>query len=448
MTNRPPETRYAENGDISIAYQVVGDGELTLFVLPGLFSNVDSFHELPGYSETLNRLAEFSRVVTFDKRGQGLSDRIEGVPSLEERVSDIRAVMKALDVDKVALLGCSDGGSMAMLFAATYPEHTIGLMLFGAFAKAFADDDYPFMPVREERQARVEAFAANLGKGMSLNMMDPDRAADADVRRLYGRAERASATPKSLLRYFKLVIDTDLRPILPAIRVPTLVLHHRNDIQAPFASGQHLADSIDGARFVDLGLGGHAFWSGDSRKLADEIRGFLIGDGRAAVATDRTLATILFTDIVGSTRALSEMGDAKWRDLLDSHDKLAAQTVSRFRGRLIKSTGDGLLAIFDSPGRAIQCAGELTRDMTGLGISLRNGIHTGEIETRGDDISGIAVHTAARILETADAGEIHVSGIVAALVAGSPQFSFSDCGPADLAGIPGPVHLLEARIGG
>ena len=444
MLTELPEIQYVENGDVSIAYQVIGDGEPTLIVLSGLFSNIDSFHELPGYTEALKYLSEFARIITFDKRGQGLSDRITDAPSLDERVSDMRAVMAAAGTERAAIMGCSDGGTMAMLFAATYPEKTSALILFGAFAKACAAEDFPHMPGREERWARINGFAASLGKGNSLNMLDPALANDEEVRALYGKAERSSTTPKGLLRYFNIVVDTDLRPILPSIKVPTLVLHHRDDTQAPFAAGQHLANSIQGAQFVDLGMGGHAFWSGNAKNFADHVSLFLGGKPKSEPVSDRVLATVMFTDIVGSTKALNDMGDAKWREILDRHDQIAAQLVRQYRGNMLKSTGDGILATFDGPGRAVQCAGQLAEEVEKLGLKIRTGIHTGEIETRGDDVSGIAVHTAARIMDEASPGQILASGIVAALVAGSAQIKFKELGVENLKGIPSPVQIMEA----
>ena len=440
-----PETRYAESGEVSIAYQVMGQGERDLIVMPGLFSNIDTYHELPGYTVALRQLSAFARVITFDKRGQGLSDRITGVPSLEERVGDLRAVMSAAGAKKVALLGCSDGGTMAMLFAASYSEDTVALILFGAYAKACAANDYPHMAAREERWARIRSFSENLGKGNSLNILAPELASDDDVRALYGKAERSSTTPKSLFRYFNVVIDTDLRSILPSIRVPTLVLHHRDDPQVPFAAGQHLAESIDGARLVDLGMGGHGFWSGNSQKLADHIQSFLTGEATSAAITDRVLATVMFTDIVESTANLAEVGDTKWREILNRHDDMAAQLIRRHRGRIIKNTGDGVLAVFDGPGRAIQCAIALAAGVDQFGIEVRAGIHTGEVETRGDDVSGIAVHTAARIMAEAQPGEVLTSGIVSALVAGSELFEFADRGTKVLKGIPGALQIFSAK---
>ena len=272
MDSTLPTTQYAESDELSIAYQVMGEGEMDLILMPALLAHVEYSHALPGYTDLLGRLSSFARVITFDKRGQGLSDRISTAPSLEERMDDIRTVMDAVGSEKAALLGFSDGGSMSCLFAATFPQKVHALILFGAFAKAFSTPDYPHMPTRDERMGRMQMWAENWGQGFCLKSLAPEMFEDEAMRNLYGRWERLSGTPNSMRKYFDVVIDTDVRPVLGSITVPTLVLHRRDDMQIPFAAGQHLADAIEGARLVDLGNGGHLHWNGDRERFAGEHR--------------------------------------------------------------------------------------------------------------------------------------------------------------------------------
>ena len=441
-----PETNYALSGDVSIAFQVMPGGDIDLIVLPALISHIEFFHELPGFTQFLRRLSAFARVITFDKRGQGMSDRISSAPSMEERMDDIRAVMEAVGSEKAVLFGHSDGGTVAALFAATYPERVQALILYAGFAKSCSAPDYTFMPSRDERWQRVNGWIDNWGKGFGARSIAPQWAEDEELMALFARAERLTGTPTSMRKYFEAVIDTDIRTILPTISVPTLVLNHSDDQQVPVAAGRHLAESINDAKFVDLGEGGHLFFNGDQVRFAGELAEFLTGSRSIVSVTERILATVMFTDIVSSTEKLGQLGDEKWRTVLDEHDNLTKQLVEVHRGRVIKYTGDGALAIFDGPGRAIQCACGLSERVKSLDIEIRTGLHTGEVEVRDDDISSVAVHLASRIVKEADAKEVLVSRIVCDLVTGSKASKFGDRQEHSFKGFSGDWQVFKATM--
>ncbi len=432
-----PDTQYAECDGLSIAYQVTGDGPIDIIMVPGLFSHVELYHEFPEYTEFLGKLSSFARVIAFDKRGQGLSDRIVGTPTFEERTDDLRAVMKAVGSKRAAVFGISEGGAMALLCAASHPDEITHVITFGAYAKACAAPDYPHMPTLEERREKIAAWIKNWGKGDPLPVMMPGLANSDAARRLFGRIERASSTPNAMRGYFDMNLAIDIRDILPAVRVPTMVMHHAGDRQVSPSAGRHLAEAVPGARFVDCGPGGHYAWSNDIDRVIGEIHGFLQGTTARPRGEDRVLATILFTDIADSTRTLSEIGDAAWRALLDRHDAEAADLIELHRGRLVKSTGDGLLATFDGPGRAVQCARAYVDKVVARGIEIRAGLHTGEVEIRDDDIGGAAVHAAARIEEAAAPGEVLVSRTVVDLMVGNDAVRFEELGSQVLKGLPG-----------
>jgi len=446
VTDAMPETRYTESGDVSIAYQVMVGGDIDLIIVPALISHMEHNHELPGYTQFLRRLSSFARVITFDKRGQGMSDRITAPPSLEERMDDIRAVMAATGSSKAVLFGHSDGGTVSTLFAATYPERVQGLVLFGAFAKSYSTPDYPHMPSFEKRWAGVNGWIENWGKGRCIAINAPHLINDSDMVALFGQWERLTGTPASMRRYFEVVIQTDIREVLPTITVPTLVLHRSDDPQVPIAAGRHLADAIDKAKFVDLVEGSHGFFNGNQELFVGEVEEFLTGARTTSAITERVLATVMFTDIVNSTEHLATRGDAEWRRILDRHDALSKQMIESHGGRLIKNTGDGVLATFDGPGRAIHCACGLNERVNSIGIELRTGLHTGEVEVRDNDISGLAVHAASRIMGHAVANEVLVSRIVTDLVAGSESFDFSTRGEHPLKGLSGDWQLLSAAL--
>lgn len=429
-----PNTRYVTSGDVSIAYQVVGAGPIDIIMVPGIVSHVEFLHEFPGYTAFLRRLANFARVVAFDKRGQGLSDRMSGATSLEERMDDVRAIMDDVGSRQAVLLGFSEGAAMSALFAATYPERVSHLILFGAYTRSFATED-------------MIAHRMKLwGTGGIINGLMPSLATNPDVVALVAKAERLSASPGAFRAFSLLNTLIDVRSVLPDVRVPTLVLHRRTDALIPIEFGRNLASQIPGAKFIEYPDGDHAFWTGDVQALIGDIEEFITGqrDG-SADELERVLATVLFTDIVDSTRSAAELGDQAWRRLLDDHDQIARQNIGKHRGTLIKSTGDGILATFDGPGRAVRCAIAFEAASKQIGLPLRAGLHTGEIEMRGRDIGGIAVHAAARVMAQAGSREILVSRVVTELVAGA-GLKFSERGSYELKGLPGRWDLFAASL--
>jgi pimeloyl-ACP methyl ester carboxylesterase len=392
-----PETHYALSGDVNIAYQVMGDGPVDLVLVPGLISHVEFLHELPGYTAALRRLSRFARVVTFDKRGQGLSDRMSGAPSLEQRMDDVRAVMDSIGSARAVLIGFSEGAAMSVLFAATYPERVPHLVLVGAWVRASAPDDV----WREVLERAVKAW----GTGQVLKTVFKSQATNADAVAQLAKLERFSSSPGALRTYLTLNRQVDVSSILPLLRIPTLVLHCRTDAQVDVAIGREIAKQIPGARYIEYPDGDHAFWTGDIENLLLDIEEFVTGRRDSSPDLERVLATVLFTDIVDSTQRAAQMGDEKWRKLLDQHDRVAGQTVENHRGKLVKSTGDGILATFDGPGRAVRCALSFGAAARQLGLPLRAGLHTGEIEVRGRDIGGITVHAAARVMAQSGSNE-------------------------------------------
>ena len=429
-----PETRYAASGDVSIAYQVIGDGPVDIILVPGIVSHVEFLHEFAGYTAFLRRLSSFARVITFDKRGQGLSDRMSDAPSLEQRIDDVRAVMDEVGSKQAVLLGFSEGSPMSALFAATYPDRVSKLVLFGGYASASLTEE-----------AIMQRFKL-WGTGVMARALIPDRLDDQDAVNQIAKFERLSASPGTFKAYMALVARIDVRSILSAIRVPTLVLHRRTDALIPVERGRDLATQIPGAKYIEYPSGGHMFWADDVEAQLGDIEEFITGHRESsAIEFERILATVLFTDIVDSTRSAAEMGDKTWRRLLDSHDQLAKQTVDKHRGNLIKSTGDGILATFDGPGRAVRCALAFGSAAKQIGLPLRAGLHTGEVEVRGNDIGGIAVHAAARVMSQSGANEVLVSRVVTDLVAGA-GLKFSERGSHELKGLPGSWELFAASL--
>ncbi|HKU09029.1 MAG TPA: adenylate/guanylate cyclase domain-containing protein [Bradyrhizobium sp.] len=435
-----PETHYAQSGDVSIAYQVMGDGPIDMIVVPGLFSHIEFLHEMTGYTAFLRRLSAFARVVTFDKRGQGLSDRISGVPSLEQRMDDVRAVMDTIGSRRAALVGFSEGCAMSALFAATYPERISRLVLMGGFARSAARMS------EENWQMSLEQLVKNWGTGAMIRTVIPSQAGTPEAVARFAKFERLSSSPGAIRTILSLNRQIDIRAILPTLQVPTLVLHRRTDIQVPIALGRELAEPIPGAKFIEYPEGDHVFWTGDTEVVAGDIEEFVTGHRDSGSAElERVLATVLFTDIVDSTRSAAEMGDQRWRRILDDHDQLAHQVVDRHRGHLIKSTGDGILATFDGPGRAVRCALAFGSAVRQIGLPVRAGLHTGEIEVRGRDIGGIAVHAAARVMSHCGSDEVLVSRVVTDLVAGA-GLKFADRGSYELKGLPGRWDLFAASL--
>ncbi|MDB5636490.1 MAG: hydrolase [Bradyrhizobium sp.] len=429
-----PETRYALSGDVNIAYQVMGDGPLDIILVPGFMSHIEFRHELPGYTAFLRRLSTFARVVTFDKRGQGLSDRVSDAPSLEQRMDDVRAIMDTIGSRQTTLFGHSEGCAMSALFAATYPERVSRLILFGGYVRR-RDPNF-----EEMLQQRVKLW----GTGAMMMRVIPSLAADPDAVAQFAKFERLSASPGAVKSFTVLNWQIDVSSILPAVRVPTLVLHRKNDAQVSIELGRELAAHIPDAKFIEYTGGDHTFYTGDVEAVLGDIEEFITGHRESSsVDFERVLATVLFTDIVDSTRNAAAKGDQAWRRLLDSHDQLAIQTVEKHRGTLVKTTGDGILATFDGPGRAVRCALSLGAASKQIGLSLRAGLHTGEIEIRGRDIGGIAVHAAARVMAQSRPSEVLVSRVVTDLVAGA-GLKFSERGSHELKGLPGRWDLFAA----
>jgi class 3 adenylate cyclase len=432
------ETHYAKSSDVFIAYQVTGRGSIDLMLAPGFISHLDHAYEEPQLARWLHDVSSFCRLIRFDKRGTGLSDRGVGIPHLEERMDDIRAVLDAVGSNKTALIGVSEGGPMSILFAATFPERVSALILYGCYA--YAPTDVPFLtdPYSPQfEQLVTEAW----GTAKTLPDFAPNAANDPQFRDWWARYERLSASPSGIINLRRMNAEIDVRHVLPTVRVPTLILHRRRDCNILFEAGQRLAEQIPGATFVELPGEDHLFWVGEAgRRSVAEVQKFLLGD-RAIPDTDRVLATVLFTDIAASTQQAAAMGDANWSNLLDVHRMLVRKQLQRFRGREIETTGDGFLSTFDGPARAIRCAHEIVREAASLGTSVRAGLHTGEVELSASEVRGIAVHMAARVSQMAAADQILVSSTVKDLVAGA-GLRFEGLGEKTFKGLEEPVRVF------
>lgn len=435
-------TRYARSGGVNIAYQVVGDenAALDLVFVAGWISNVEYMWEDPHIAHFLARLASFARLIVLDKRGTGLSDRAVEAPTLEQRMDDVRAVMDAAGSERAALMGVSEGGVMCALFAATYPERTSALVLYGTYAKRIWSPDYPWAPTPEERQDFYDAIEQEWGGPVGLEDVAPSVASDPVHQHLWATYLRMGASPGAALALAKLNTEIDIRHALAAIRVPTLVLHRTGDRDIKVAGGRYIAEHVQGSRYVELPGEDHLWWVGDVDAMLDEVEEFLTGVRRGP-EPDRVLATVLFADIVGSTETAVGVGDRRWRELLETYFTLVRRELERFRGREIDTAGDGLLATFDGPARAIRCAASLVQVGARSGLRIRAGLHTGECELVGDKVRGIAVHIGARVAGKAGADEILVSSTVKDLVAGS-GILFEDRGIHGLKGVPGEWHLF------
>ena len=440
--SRAPDIHYAKSGDLNIAFSVIGEGP-DLIVAPGFISHLDIMWAEPSVVHFYSRLASFRRVVTFDKRGTGLSDPAMHASTLEESIDDLRAVMDAAGCERADIVGISEGGTMAMLMAASHPDRVNALVLYGTFTRLLRAADYPLGVTEEQLSELIEVSAKGWGEGVALGGWAPSRRDDADLRQWWARLQRVAASPGMVRNIFALYPQLDIRDVLPAIQVPTLVLHRRDDRMVSVEMGRYLADRIPGAKFVELDGADHLFFTGDADTLLDEIEEFLTGV-RPLPAVERVLATVLFTDIVDSTKRAVELGDERWKELLGRHDARVRQQLERFHGHEVNKTGDGFLARFDGPARAIRCATGIRDVLRGLGLEVRAGVHTGEVELRDDDISGIAVHIAARVAAAAGAGEVLVSRIVVDLVAGS-GLSFASRGEHALKGVAGQWELFAAE---
>jgi pimeloyl-ACP methyl ester carboxylesterase len=434
------ETHYADSGGVSIAYQVHGDGPLDLVLVPGFVSQVELLAEDPTTARFLRRLSAFSRLLVFDKRGQGLSDRPGRPPTLEESMDDLRAVIEAAGFERPAVFGVSEGGPMSALYGATYPGEIAALVLFGTFARMVATDDFPHGISDEQLDRWGAVVRRDWGGPVALDIWAPSRVGDREFERWWARLLRQGTSPAGAIALLDLYREMDVRAILPAIDVPTLVLHRKDDRMISVAQGRYLAETIPGARYVELPGSDHLPFAGDLDGLLDEVEEFLVGS-RDSSESERALATILFTDIVGSTEKAAELGDRGWRQLLERHDAAVRHQLSLHRGREVKTMGDGFLATFDGPARAIRCASAVREEVTGLGIDVRAGIHTGEVELIGEDVGGMAVNIGARIGALAEPGEVLVSSTVRELVVGS-GLEFVDRGTQNLKGAPGEWRLF------
>ncbi len=436
-----PETRYAKSGDVHIAYQVLGDGPIDLLFVPGFVSNVEATWQHPVRAAFFRRLASFSRLILFDKRGTGMSDRTSQIFTLEQRMEDVNAVLDAVGSERAALFGTSEGGPMSILFAASHPQRTIALVIFGSYAKRSWAEDYTFGWLEERWNAVLSNMERNWGtpKGVDLEMWAPSIAHDAERATKSAAYFRAAASPGAALAVMSMNRDIDVRRVLPSVRVPTLILHRVDEKVIDVEHARYLARHIPGARLIELPGVDHIFWIGDGDAILDEVELFLTGR-RQAAEPERVLATVQFTDIVQSTERAAALGDRKWRDVLERFQSMVRETLREHRGREIDTAGDGFLAAFDGPARAIRCAAAVRERARAQGIDLRAGIHTGECEIIGDKLGGIAVHTGSRVASKAEPGEILVSQTVKDLVAGS-GLQFAERGVHSLKGVPGEWRL-------
>lgn len=439
-----PETHYARSGDVYIAYQVIGEGPIDLVFVPGFVSHVEASWQSPKRAKFFNRLASFSRLILFDKRGTGLSDRSSQIFSLEQRMDDVRAVMDAVGSNRAAIFGISEGGPMSLLFAATYPERTTALIMYGAYAKRSWAIDYPFGWRDEEWEAFFDNIERHWGtpQGLDLNIWAPSVANDQSVQEDVAAYLRSAASPGAVRAIMEMNRDIDVRQVLSTIRVPTLIAHRIGDRNIRIQQAKYMLDRIPGAKLVELPGDDHMAWFGDIDAILGEVEEFLTGV-RHEPKPDRVLATILFTDIVGATERAAEVGDHKWSHLLARHNELIREELKRFRGKEIDNAGDGFFVTFDGPARAISCAKAIRNSLTKLKLDVRIGLHTGECEVMEEKISGIAVHIGARVLDLAAPGEILVTSTVKDLVAGS-GLAFTDRGEFELKGVPGEWHLFKS----
>lgn len=440
-----PEIRYAKSGEISVAYEVVGDGPIDLVIAPGFVSHLEISWENPRIQRFAERLAKFARVITFDKRGTGMSDPVEDVPTLEDRMDDIRAVMDAAGSERAVLVGISEGATMCILFAAAHPERTAALVLYGGMARSMWAPDYPW-PATEAAltEALAEFTVPGWGTGDNLDTFAPSLADDPAMRQWWARMERFAASPSMMAKVFQMFLETDVRDALLLVHVPTLVLHQKGDRVVNVGAGRFFAEQIEGAKFVEFESRDHAGWAGDVDTLIGEVEEFLTGARTAAdTDLDRVLATVMFVDLVGSTAKAAELGDQRWRDFLDRDCVVVRRGLERFRGREIKAIGDGFLCVFDGPARAIRAAQSIASGSRSWASRSAPASTPGSAKLIGDDVGGIAVHIGARVVSIADPGAVLVSSTVKDLVAGS-GIEFADRGAHTLKGVPGEWRLSFA----
>ena len=440
-----PETRYARLGELHLAYQVIGEGPPDILLLDQWFGHVDAQWDVPPVAALRERLATFGRLIMFDKRGTGLSDPIptSSLPTLEEFMTDIPAVLDTVGSERAALIANIGGGILAMPFAAAHPDRVSSLILVDCFARFLEAPDFPIGASAEDFTQGIELAEADSGRGVMIDLFAPSVANDERVRRAWARYERNAATPGSTKAIVRLIYESDVRDILPAIRVPTLVIHRAGAVAFRVEHGHYLAEHIPDAKYVELAGVDNLIWAGDQDAMVAEIQDFVTGM-RPVLDPRRVLATVLFTDIVGSTRLAAELGDTRWQGLLAEHNRVVRRQLDRFGGTEIKVVGDGFLATFDGPARAVRCALAIRDDVKQLGLEIRAGLHIGEIEVLADDIAGIAVHIGARVSALGGASEVLVSSTIKDLVVGS-GLAFEDRGTHELKGVPGDWRLFAVR---
>jgi class 3 adenylate cyclase len=441
-----PETKYARLSGLHLAYQVLGEGPPDILLLDQWFSHMEAQWDVRPLAAFRERLASFGRLIMFDKRGTGLSDPIptSSLPTLEEFMADIPAVLDAVGSERAAIISNLGGGMLAVVFAAAHPERVASLVLVDGFARFQMADDFPIGSPPEAVEETLAQADADMGRGLMIDLFAPSLAGDERLRKAWSRYERHAATPGSAVAIVRLMYQSDIRDVLPAIRVPTLVIHRADARGFSAEHGRFLAEHIPGAKYVELPGIDNLIWAGDQEAMVAEIQDFLTGV-RPSPVSRRVLLTVLFTDIVGSTKLAAELGDERWDELLTEHNNAVRTQIERFGGSEIKTTGDGVLATFDGPARAVRCAMAIRDELGALGLEVRAGLHTGEIEVLPDDIAGLAVHIGARISALALPGAILVSSTVKDLTVGS-GLGFEDRGSHDLTGVPGEWRLFEVVV--
>lgn len=438
-----PDTHYARSADgVRIAYQVLGKGPRDLVLVPGWIFNLEIVWEHPSFERFMKRLLRNFRVIMFDKRGTGLSDRDAAQSTMDERMDDVRAVMDAAGSDRASVMGWSEGGNIAALFAATNPARVDALVLYAAGARYRQAPDYPIGFVDDYLEFGKDVLRNHWGEGLGAYFIAPSRAQDENFRKWFGRFERLSVSPGHAEAWLVANMEIDSTEVLKAVQVPTLVLHNVNDGFVPIEFSRYIAEQIPEAKLVEMSGDDHLFWFHNPDEVVSELENFIVG-ARSEETIDRVLSTVVFTDIVDSTTRASTLGDARWREVLDSHDRIVRENVTRFHGKVVKMTGDGVLATFDGPARAVTCATRLERVLSAAGLQIRAGVHTGEIEMRDGDIGGVAVHIAARLVDLAGAGEVLASRTVKDLSAGA-AIGFDDRGVHTLQGMTEPWRLFAA----
>jgi class 3 adenylate cyclase len=443
MATRPGPTQYARSGDHHIAYSVSGGGPIDFLYVPTWLSQSEHLWDHHLVARFFERMASRVRLIMFDRRGTGMSDPYVTPPTLEEQMDDVLAVLDAAGAEQPALFAQLDGGPMATLFAATFPERTLALILYGTWARALYAEDTPWANTPEVRAEFIRELVKGWGSGVRGDALAPSLAGDPEWRAWYSKLERLAAGPGQVEEMMLLSGEVDVRGVLPSIQVPTLVMHRDKDPLIDVRHSQYLAEHIPGAKLVALPGADNLVVAGDAEAVLDEISEFFTGR-RPVREPDRILATVMFTDIVDSTRRAAELGDADWRRVLERHDDLVRRQLDRWQGREVKTTGDGFLATFDGPARAIRCGRAITEVVEPLGIRVRAGLHTGECEVRGDDVAGMAVHIGARVGSLAGPGEVLVSSTVKDLVVGS-GIDFEDRGEHELKGVPGAWKVFAAQ---